>query len=70
MSMKYRVTLWKLDEFNCCDWSAEFYCMTQWELIELFDLVTRGIKGHYKAWAEDLDSDTVIRESEVSYSRV
>lgn len=69
MQGRYEITMWKLGEDNTCESSFACRCDTEWELIELFDCLTRGIRGHYKAWAIDIKDGRTIRESEVSYSR-
>lgn len=70
MDTRYIVTLWKLEgKEDTPAQKCEFGCATEWELIELFDLVTRAVRGHYKAWAVDMVEGREVRYSEVSYSQ-
>lgn len=64
----YRMTVWKL-EGKTNEVSAKFECSmeTHWHAIEIYDCVTRGIRGHYKAWLVDELENKQIRMSEVCY---
>ncbi len=66
--MTYQLTVWELtgkdDEIESV---TELTCDTSYQLIRAFDWITRGIKGHYSAWAIDTATGEVCRESKVAY---
>ena len=68
--MSYKLTVWKLTgRADEVDSVFEAECETEWQALELFDCVTRGIRGHYKAWVIDIPLARVLRESELRYAR-
>ena len=68
MATGYQITVWKLSgKDNAVESVFECTTETHWQAIELFDCITRGIRGHYKAWLVDLVLDKQLRMSEVCY---
>ena len=46
----YQITVWKLSgRDDAVESRVECYAETEWQCIELFDMLTRGIQGHYRA---------------------
>ena len=62
--MKYQIVLWKYDG-PFVDSRYEWFAETYWNAIESFDLVTRGVRGHYQAWLVDTADNKIVRESSV-----
>jgi len=65
---RYKITLWKLtgkeDEVES---KHEFFAETTWNAIELFDLVQRGVRGHFRMWQEDTAEDRHMRSAELTW---
>jgi hypothetical protein len=71
MAHAYKITVWKLSgPKDTIEAVRECECETRWQAIDLFDWITRGIQGHYKAWCVDTCTNVVLRESEFFYNRV
>ena len=66
--MNYQIIVWKLSGKDDAVESV-FECTTEthWQAIELFDCITRGIRGHYKAWCVDLVLNKQLRESSLTW---
>lgn len=65
----YRITVWIFEGPKDTIASVrECTTETRWQAIDLFDWITRGIKGHYRAWCVDECTNVMLRESEVSYN--
>jgi hypothetical protein len=43
---------------------------TQWEAYEVFDRLTRGTRGYYKAWIIDIEEDRELRYSSVLHDSI
>ncbi len=64
----YQITIWKLSgPDDAVDSRVECYAETYFQAVELFDMLTRGIRGHYRAWLIDLATDKEIQSSAVTY---
>lgn len=62
--MRYQITVWKYDA-ETLDYRFECFTNTNYEAIEVFDTLTRGIQGYYRAWCIDLEEDKELRYSSV-----
>lgn len=62
----YTITLWKLNSDQLVEQTVECTCETNWSAIEVFDCITRGVRGYYKAWIVDTTTDICIRESSLT----
>lgn len=64
----YQIIVWKLTG-RTDDVESVFECTTEthWQAIELFDCITRGVRGHYKAWIVDLVLNRQLRESSFTW---
>lgn len=62
--MKYNIVIWT---YSGAEVVSKFECFTQtqWEAIGVFDTLTRGIRGYYRAWCIDLEDDKELRYSSV-----
>jgi len=65
--MRYQITVWNLDHNDSPEGRFECYCETYYHAIAAFDVLTRGVRGHYKAWFIDLEEEKEIRYSSVTY---
>jgi hypothetical protein len=66
--MRYTITVWKLTgKTDEVEGKYECHCETYWNAVEMFDLILRGIGGHYRAWLTDNESGA-IRESSVTWN--
>ncbi len=66
--MRYQITVWELDHNDSPDNRFECYCETYNNALAVFDTLTRGIRGHYKAWFVDLAEEREVRYSSVTYA--
>lgn len=48
----------------------ECFTATQWEAYEVFDRLTRGTRGYYKAWIIDLEENKELRYSSVLHDSI
>jgi hypothetical protein len=64
----YVITIHKLTGENDAT-DSRFECTTEThgQAIELFDCLTRGIQGHYRAWLRDNIKYQIVKESQVTY---
>ena len=67
--MRYQVTVWKYDA-ETLDHRFECFTNTNYEAIEVFDTLTRGIRGYYRAWCIDLEEDKELRYSSVLHDSI
>lgn len=67
--MKYNIVVWKYSGAELVS-SFECFAQTQWEAIEVFDTLTRGIRGYYRAWCIDLEEDKELRYSSVLHDSI
>lgn len=65
--MRYQITVWNLDHNDSPENRFACYCETYYHAIATFDTLTRGVRGHYKAWFIDLEEGKEIRYSSVTY---
>ena len=64
----YNITIWKLSgRDDAVESRFECYAETEWSSIELWDCLTRGVRGHYRAWLTDTATGRILRESSVTY---
>ena len=67
----YQITVWKLSgRDDAVESKTECYAESEWQCIELFDMLTRGIRGHYRAWIVDMRDSRTVRESSVCYNSI
>ena len=62
--MRYTITVWKYDG-DALDYRCECHAATSHEAREVFDTITRGIRGYYQAWLIDTSEGREIRYSSV-----
>lgn len=67
--MRYQITIWKYDGEDV-DYRYECFASTEHQAIEVFDTLTRGIRGYYQAWLVDIEADRELRHSSVLMSSV
>lgn len=62
--MRYLITVWKYDG---AELSYRYECgaNTSHEAAEVFDTLSRGIRGYYRAWLVDLTDNRELRYSSV-----
>lgn len=67
--MKYNIVVWKYSGTERVS-SFECFAQTQWEAVEVFNTLTRGIRGYYRAWCIDLEEDKELRYSSVLHDSI
>ena len=64
----YQITIWKLTgKLDEVDSVFECSCETEWQVIEVWDCLLRGVRGHYKAWCVDVVTGRTLRESSLTW---
>lgn len=52
MNTNYSITVWAYQD-GVVEEKLECTCETHSQAISIFDIITRGIRGHYEAWLID-----------------
>ena len=67
----YHITVHKLTgREDAIEHAFACECETEWQALAMFDCVTRGVSGHYKAWLvdwTDIHNGRTVRESAVTW---
>ena len=69
LDMKYNIFMWTYSGTELVH-SFECFAQTQWEAYEVFDRLTRGTSGYYKAWVIDLEEDKELKYSSVLHDSI
>lgn len=67
--MRYQITVWKYDA-DAVEYRYECYASTEYQAREVFDALTRGIRGYYQAWLVDTEANREMQHSSVLLSGI